>query len=95
MVKKIKEKEVEELKKGDIIVKYPIDGDAVNSTVDITNERQLLVMQVNQISGKNIDLVFEVPKGGIFINLMQVKMGPLHKDKNEMVLENKWWLYTE
>jgi hypothetical protein len=94
MFTKITEKEASQLSVGDILIRYPMHGEPVDN-FDITKRDELTIMKVGRVFEDDIDLLFGVPDEPIFVGLMQVSMGALHKTKTEIIDEKRWWLYIK
>ncbi len=94
MIIKIADKEADNLKEGDIIIRYPMNGETTDD-VDITNRNEFKAMTVGRIFEDDIDLLFGVSDVPIFDGAMQVKVGPLHKTKTQLIEEKRWWLYKK
>jgi hypothetical protein len=93
MVKKITVDNVNDLKDGDYVIKYPMFGEPMEE-VDFENKEKLLLMQVGSIQDDRIDLIFPDTNRPMLLAGMVVQMGPLHKYKDEIVADKNWWIYT-
>jgi hypothetical protein len=89
MATKITLENINSLKVGDVVAKYPIFGKPVNE-IDFNKHEEMSVMQVGKINDNTIDLLFNIPEN-TKIGGMGVVMGPLHKSKSGMIEDNSWW----
>jgi hypothetical protein len=86
---KITADNIDTIKLGDFLVKYPDFGEPVDE-IDYSDESKISRFKVIRINDEIIDLVSEVSEGTMIAG-MSVKMGPLHKSKITMIEDNSWW----
>ena len=87
---KITASEVEGLKKGDTVARYPMVGKASN-TIAMDDERQVHLMEVRKITGHHIDLGLSAPAGRDEGHTV-VDAFPLSKRKEDIVRDSRWWV---
>lgn len=92
MTIKITDQNIDQLKHGDFVMKYPIFGDLVNE-VDFEDKERMIVLMVGVINDETIDLLATIPENSTLAG-MKVFMSPLHKNKNRMIEDNCWWLIS-
>jgi len=92
MFEKVTVRNINKVKKGDVLVKYPAFGEPTEE-VDVKDTHNSVVVQVQIIIGKTVGLLLSgstIPAGLPGLN---AGVGPLHKEKSDLVAENTWWLY--
>lgn len=94
MFEKITLKNINEVRKGAVLVKYPAFGEPAEE-VDVKDVHNNVVLRVTVLIGKTLGLSLQgstIPAGMPGLN---AGAGPLHKEKSDLVAEKTWWLYKQ
>lgn len=92
MFEQITSQNINKVKKGDVLVKYPAFGEPVKE-VDVKDIQNSVVVQVTNIIGRTFGLGLvgsTIPADLLGLN---AGAGPLHKEKFDLVVEETWWIY--
>lgn len=89
---KITAENIDLLKSGDIVLKYPTSGEPVED-VDINDKERMSIKEVGEVNDQTVDLLFCVPENTT-LEGMKLVMGPLHKNKKGMIEDNIWWIIS-
>jgi len=92
MFEKITSQNISNVKRGDVLVKYPTFGEPVEE-VEVKDVQNHVVLRVGEILGRTFGL--RLVGSTIPANLpgLNAGAGPLHKEKFDLVVEKTWWLY--
>ena len=93
MFEKVTAKNIDNVKKGDVLVKYPAFGEPVEK-VDEKDIHNNVVLRVQIIIGRTV--AFLLVGSTIPANLPGMSYaGPLRIEKPDLVSQNAWWFYKQ
>jgi hypothetical protein len=91
MFEKITAENVNKVKNGDVLVKYPVFGEPVEE-VDVNDKHNSVVVRVQKVINSTVAL--SLVGSTIPANLPGVSSaGPLRTEKYNLTADKTWWFY--
>lgn len=92
MPTKITSENIDAIRQGDFIVKYPNFGHSVDE-FDNSEQERMSIMKVVDITDDRIALLLGLPQNTTLAGL-EVTMSSIHKRKMDIVSDKNWWLIS-
>lgn len=92
MFEKVSANNINKVRRGDVLVKYPAFGEPVEE-IDVKDIHNHVVLQVREIFGNTLGFLLAGSTMPIGIPGLNAGVGPMHKEKYEIVAEKTWWFY--